>query len=540
MQDHPSRREFLAALGPSILASTCSLPGALAAAPAAPGVITGSVLGDEVGRRVLSEGGNAVDAVVAAALVSCVTNLSNCGIGGYGGHMSIALADGGVASIDFNSTAPFAVTPELFAASDSQGGYNQRGWLSAGVPGVLHGVQLAIDNFGTRSIAEVLQPAIGYARDGFPLPPSTAGAIRRFQEQFLSDPGSAKLLLPDGKPPKSGSTFRNPDLASMLAALADAGTVEPFYRGEFARRIAAAFEEHGGLVTTEDMARYRARVVRPAHLDWRGNDIYTAPLTAGGFTSLQILKLLDALDWFEMPNGPAKAHAELEAYRIAWHDRLTWFGDPGFVEVPLDEFLSNEYAKKQADRIHSAVREKRTVDVNAAARDHGGTCHISAADRAGNLVSMTFTHGQGFGALVTVDGLGLILGHGVSRFDADPSHPNCPGSGKRPLNNMCPTVVVRGGRPVLAIGGRGGRRIPNAIAGVLRRYAGEGVGMPESVAAKRLHTEGDDVVTFEGDRSEETVRYLKSLGYSVKRGRVARVDAASFDPSSATMAVAFH
>ena len=540
MQHHPNRREFLAALGPSILASTCPFPGALAATPAAPGVITGSVLGDEVGRRVLSEGGNAVDAVVAAALVSCVTNLSNCGIGGYGGHMSIALADGRVSSIDFNSTAPFAVTPELFAASDSLGGYNQRGWLSAGVPGVLHGVQLAIDKFGTRSIADVLQPAISYARDGFPLPPSTAGAIRRFQKQFLGDPGSSKLLLPDGKLPKAGSTFRNLDLASMLEALADAGTVEPFYRGEFARRIAAAFEEHGGLLTTEDMAQYRARVVRPAHLHWRGNDIYTAPLTAGGVTSLQILKLLDALDWFGMSNEPAKTHAELEAHRIAWHDRLTWFGDPDFVEIPLEKFLSNEYAKKQANRIHNAVREKRMVHVIGAARDHGGTCHISAADRAGNLVSMTFTHGQGFGALVTVDGLGLILGHGVSRFDADPDHPNSPGPGKRPLNNMCPTVVVRDGRPVLAIGGRGGRRIPNAIACVLRHYAGEGLAVQESVAAKRLHTEGDHVVTFQGERDDETVQYLKSLGYAVNSGKVARVDAASFDPSSAAMATAFN
>ena len=326
----------------------------------------------------------------------------------------------------------------------------------------------------------------------------------------------------------------------MLAALADAGSVEPFYRGEFARRIAAAFKEHGGLLTTEDMAKYEARVVRPSHLHWRGNDIYTAPLTAGGVTSLQILKLLDALDWLGMPDEPAKAHAELEAYRMAWHDRLTWFGDPDFVEIPLDKFLSNEYARKQANRIYKAVREKRMVNVNAAARNHGGTCHICSADKAGNLVSMTFTHGQGFGALVTVDGLGLILGHGVSRFNADPRHPNSPGPGKRPLNNMCPTVVVRNGHPVLAIGGRGGRRIPNAIACVLCRYAGEGLGMRESVAAKRLHTEGDRVVTFQGERDSETVQYLKSLGYSVNSGQVARVDAASFDPSSAALATAFN
>ncbi|MHC4404693.1 MAG: gamma-glutamyltransferase family protein, partial [Planctomycetota bacterium] len=458
MHNHrPNRRQVLAAVGSAAFAAGKPWSSAVAAAPSEPGVITGDSLGEKAGRQVLSDGGNAIDAVAAAALVAGVTNLPNCGIGGYGGHMTLALADGKVASIDFNSTAPAAATSELFAGSSTAGGYGQRGWLSAGVPGTMAGIQTALDRYGTRPLAELIQPAIRYARDGFPLPQGAAQAIRRFEKQFRGDPGSAKLLLPGGQPPEAGSTFRNLDLGQLLETLQEAGSVEPFYRGDAGRHIAAAFQKHGGLVTPDDMAQYRAREVRPLHLSWHGHDVFTAPLTAGGATVLEILKLLDALDWLQMPDGPAKTHARLEAQRIAWHDRLTQFGDPDFVDVPLERFLSDGYAAEQAERVRRAAREKRRVDVGAPARNHDGTCHLSAADHAGNLVAMTLTHGGGFGAQVTVDGLGLILGHGVSRFDPTPGHPNSPGPRKRPLHNMCPTVVLAHGRPVMALGGRGGR-----------------------------------------------------------------------------------
>lgn len=532
-----NRREALAAIGSAAIAA--GRPRSTAAARAStPGVITGDPLGEKVGRQVFSEGGNAVDAVMAAALVAGVTNLANCGLGGYGGHMTLAFADGKVASIDFNSTAPAAATAELFADFDAKGGYNQRGWMSAGVPGTMAGIQLAISRYGTRSFAELVQPALDYAREGFPLSSGAARAIRGAEKRLRSDPGSAKLLFPDGKPPEAGSTFRNPRLANMLQTLAEADSVEPFYRGEIGRRIAAAFQEHGGLVTADDMARHRAREVRPLRLHWRGYDVFTAPLTAGGATVLEILKLLDALDWTEIRDEPAKTHTRLEAQRIAWHDRLTWFGDPDFVDVPLKRFLSDTYAADQARQIGRAVREKRLVDVDAAARNHGGTCHLSAADQAGNLVAMTLTHGGGFGAQVTVDGLGLILGHGVSRFDPNPEHPNSPGPRKRPLHNMCPTVVLKQGRPVMALGGAGGRRIPNAVANVLLKYVGQDAGMSDAVAAARLHTEGGRVVTLENGWPETTARYLATVGYSVRRGKVATVNAASFDPPSGALSTA--
>jgi gamma-glutamyltranspeptidase/glutathione hydrolase len=532
-----NRRELLVAIGSAALAAgrPCSTG---AAGASTPGVISGDPLGEEVGRQVLSEGGNAVDAVAAAALVAATTNLANCGMGGYGGHMTLAFADGKVTSIDFNSAAPATATADLFAARGATGGYGQRGWIAAGVPGTLAGIQMAISRYGTRPLADLIRPAIDYAREGFSLPGGTAQAIRRAGKQLRSDPGSAKLLFPDGEPPRAGSTFRNPDLAKMLQTLAEANSVEPFYRGEIGRRIAAAFRNNGGLVTADDMAQYRAREVRPLRLAWRGYDVFTAPLTAGGATVIQILKVLDTLDCTEIGDEPSKTHTRLEAQRIAWHDRLTRFGDPDFVDVPLERLLSDAYAAVQAERVRHAVRQRRPVDVGAAARNHGGTCHLSAADQAGNLAAMTLTHGGGFGAQITVDGLGLILGHGMSRFDPDPVHPNCPGPGKRPLHNMCPTVVLKESRPLVALGGRGGRRIPNAVANVLLDYVGRSAAVSDAVAAARLHTEGDRVVMLEGGWAETTARHLSAVGYSVRRGKVAVVDAASFDPRTGALSTA--
>jgi gamma-glutamyltranspeptidase/glutathione hydrolase len=211
------------------------------------------------------------------------------------------------------------------------------------------------------------------------------------------------------------------------------------------------------------------------------------------------------------------------------------FGDPDFVDVPLDRLLSETYAAEQAERVRLAVKERQPVNVEAAANGHEGTCHFSAADRDGNLLAMTLTHGGGFGAQVTVEGLGLILGHGVSRFDTDADHPNSPGPGKRPLNNMCPTVVLRNGEPILALGGRGGRRIPNAVVDVLLRFAGQSASITDAVASPRLHTEGTKTVTLEAGWPETTARYLESVGYRVVRGKVARVDAAWRDPETGAM-----
>lgn len=531
------RRDALKVLAASFVAPL--LPEFVLALPDDAGLVVGQPQAARAGMAILESGGNAVDAAVTAALVAGVVAVQQCGIGGYGGHMVIASGDGKkITAIDFNSTAPAAARPEMFALNDKGQVKDQRnslGWLAAGVPGTLAGMQLALDRYGSRPFADIVQPAIEHARSGFEVTSGLATAIRANAGSLRKDAASAKLLLDQGERLQQGKTFRNPDLADMLQKLAERKSVDSFYRGDFGRQIAAEFQKHGGLVTPEDLAAYQAREVSPLALEWRGSTIYTAPLTAGGLTVLQGLAALKALGWETQPAAdPRTTHARLEALRVAWDDRLRLLGDPEKAAVPVERQLSEGHARQTARRVKKAVAEGKPLPGSGDGRPAGGTVHLSAVDRNGMMVALTLTHGSYFGAQVTVAGLGLILGHGMSRFDPRPGLPNSIGPGKRPLHNMCPTIVVRDGRPVLALGATGGRKIPNTVLDVLAHYVGRNTSLSEAMAASRLHTEGDLHVLLEPRWPAETTAYLKKVGYDVKQGTGANCNAVERDRVTGT------
>lgn len=537
MEQQYQRREILALAGSVWLGSVCLDTARGAGEEKARGCVVGQPEAAKAGAEVLASGGNAVDAAVTAALVAGVLAPHQCGPGGYGGHMVIARAGGKkVTAIDFNSAAPQAARDDLFvpdAEGKVEGEINMHGWLAAGVPGTLAGLQLALERYGTRSFRQSVQPALHLVRDGFSVSKAFADSTRITRAQLAKDPGSARLLLRDGEPLKAGSTFRNPDLAKMFQTLADDNSVEAFYRGDIARRIAAAFKQNGGLVTEKDLAAYHAREVEPLQLAWRDCTIHTAPLTAGGTTVLEALTILKELGWDKWEAGTAKtSRALLEVLRIAWEDRLRLLGDPEKAKVPLDRLLSPDYARRMARRVREALDKGVPVRAAADPRPADGTIHLSAADTQGNLIALTLTHGSHYGAQVIVPGLGLILGHGMSRFEPRPGHPNSIGPGKRPLHNMCPTIVLRKGVPVAALGGAGGRKIPNAVFEVLTQYVGHGLSLEDAVAAPGLHTEGDLNVLVEKDWPKEQIELWKKIGYTIRIGPHARISAVSFDPRS--------
>jgi gamma-glutamyltranspeptidase/glutathione hydrolase len=537
---HCNRRAFLGVAGGAIagLAARHAFAGRRRRAA---GLVVCRREAAEAGMQLLASGGNAVDAAVAAALVGCVVKVSKCGIGGYGGHMMIALPDGTATAIDFNSAAPAAARPDMFPLNNDgsvAGNINEFGWLAAGVPGTLAGMQLALGKYGTAPWRRILQPAIRWARDGCRLPmtytfwraPAPPGRPR--------DAAFSRLFTRHGKPLKKGEIHRNPALADMLQELADSGSAEPFYRGPIGRRIAEAFAKNGGIVTADDLASYQAMEVAPLELEWRGYRIATAPLTAGGLTVLQAMAALKALGWADSfanaaasrsGNSAAATQAWLEALRIAWGDRLALLGDPRHVEVPVERLLSESYAQQSAKKIAAAVADGRPVPVADGGRTADGTLHVAAVDADGMMASLTLTHGNSFGAQVAVDELGLILGHGMSRFEPAPGRPNSIAPGKRPLHNMCPTIVFRGGRPVLALGAAGGRRIPNAIFQVLLGYIGEGRSLEESVRMPRLHTEGGLNVYAEATATAAHIEHLKRIGYQIEKPMQSTVSSVEHD-----------
>ena len=492
----------------------------------------GQVVGDpeaaRVGGDVLRNGGNAIDAIVAGAFAAAVTALGHTGIGGYGGAATIAIEGGRrVLSLDFNSTAPSAMREDTFQL-DKQGNVvgrvNEFGWLSAGVPGILAGLALTLKTGGTWSLRDTLQPAIAITRDGFVVSSSLATAIQGSAAQFSKDPGSRKLYFDGDSPQAAGKTFRNPELADMLTTLAQSNLVDPFYRGEYATQIASQFQKHGGLVLAADLASYEAHVVTPLTLDCNGMTIHTAPLTAGGLSVLQAFRTVQAMR-LETISNDVQSIAIVEAMRWAWRDRLQLLGDPNHVEVPIAKLLSEEYAGESALQIMRAIASRRPIEHRVKSNDQGGTIHLSSADKHGNFASLTLTHGGGFGAKVTVEGLGLTLGHGVSRFDVTPGHPNAPGPSKRPLHNMVPSIVTQNGQALLAVGGRGGRKIPNAVFTFLTEFVLQKQSIAESMAAPRMHTEGNLALELEKNWPDQDRKRLTDFGYQVKAAGSATLSA---------------
>ena len=524
MNRHITRRTILRRTTAAVASGIFS-PRILIGAPrpdSSHGYVVGEPGVEGIGAKILADGGNAFDAIVATALAGAVTQPHQTGIGGYAAHAMLAY-DGGrrIIALDANSTAPAAMRADTFkpdADGNVPGRINEHGWLASGVPGLIAGLHLIVQKFGTRPFSEALRPAIGLLREGFLVP---AGPLRAAAAQMARDPGSRKLYYPNGDSPPDGSISKNPDLAELLEALAKANSVEPFYRGDIAQRIAEGFQKNGGLVTTQDLAAYQARLVEPISFNWDAQTVHTCPLTCGGVTMLQMLALLRALDWEKMPAGLTRTHTQIEAMRLAWHDRLTLLGDPEFVNVPQTKLLSEDYSHECAEKIQATVKAGKLLAHAVTPQDHGGTLNFSAMDEQGNFAALTLTHGNAFGAQVTVDGLGLTLGHGMSRFDPHPGHPNAPGPGKKPLHNMAPTLITRGGQPIIAVGGRGGRKIPNSIFQFLTQSVVLGQSFDASLNASRIHTEGDISVEFEKTWLESETTALKRIGYDVKSNATA-------------------
>lgn len=506
--------------------------GAAAKRTLSAGSIVGDVGGARTGREVLASGGNPIDAAVTAALVSCIVSPSHCGIGGYGGHMTICMAGHRPVSIDYNSLAPAEATPEMFW--DNQAGRAKEqiylaGWLSAGVPGVLAGMEYALKHYGTRSFRDVLQPAIKLARDGMVIDHVCAEGISVSASLLAKDPASAKLYFHNGQPFKEGEVLRNPELAEMLETLAKRNSADSFYRGDIAQRIADGFKRNGGLVTTKDLAAYHARKVTPLEVSAKGSRVYTAPLTAGGLSALEILAVLRAMEWTGQGDSPEKTHSRLEAMRLVWKDRVELLGDPEKANVPVKRLLSEEHASEFAGIANAAAKGGRPAEIQINPETGSGTTNISCADGHGNVVAMTLTHGADFGAKVSVEGLGLTLGHGMRKFNPYPGHPNAPGPWKRPVHNMCPSVVLWENGRATAVGGAGGVRIPNAVTDFLITHVLENRSITEAMAAPRMNTNGDLNVMLESSWPAADAEYLGKVGFKITRGRGAHLSAVSFD-----------
>jgi gamma-glutamyltranspeptidase/glutathione hydrolase len=478
------------------------------------------------GLEVLRHGGNAVDAAVAAAATLGVTEAYSAGVGG-GGFMVVHLAkERRVVTIDGRETAPAAFREDSFIdpATGQPIPFAERvtSGLGVGVPGTVATWQRALRKYGTRPLGKLLQPAIRVAERGFVVDQTFHDQTASNAARFAAFPATAELFLPGGAPPPVGSVLRNPDLARTYRLLARRGT-HPFYRGRIAEAIAETVQDppvdpastlnvRPGLMTEADLAAYRALDRPPTRVGYRGYQVYgMGPPSSGGSTVGEALNILEGYDLGGESYTQALFHY-LEATRLAFADRNRWVGDPDFVDVPLRGLLSQGFADERRCLIGDRANVSPVPPGDpfppfgpgcpagvavAGPAERPATTHLTVADRWGNVVSYTLTIEQTGGSGIVVPGYGFLLNNELTDFNPAPlfpgvPDPNLPAPGKRPRSSMSPTIVVRDGRPVVAVGSPGGATIITTVLQILVEHLDRGRSLPEAIAAPRVSQRNSD------------------------------------------------
>lgn len=480
----------------------------------------------EVAAGILTSGGNAVDASIAAAFSLAVT-LPEAGNIGGGGFMLVHV-DGESKFIDYRETAPAQAHRNMYL--DENGNFIQRssliGHRAAAVPGTVAGMWLAHQRYGTLPWAELLGPAIALARDGFIVPKQLADNA---SEIVVWHNGAVEFEGRFGKL-VAGEIFKQENLARTLERIANKGKDE-FYQGETARLIVDEMTRGGGLITADDLAHYKAALREPLRVEWRGREILSAPPpSSGGFALIQLLKIKDLLSHeFEgiSHNSPQYIHLVAEIEKRVFADRAEYLGDPDYVDVPLDTLLSDAYLRIRAGEVNnSEISGLSDVTPGIESLD---TTHFSIIDAHGNAVSNTYTLNWTFGSGVVVGGAGFLLNDEMDDFSAKPGAPNIFGvvgnaaneiqPGKRMLSSMSPTILLRDGEVELVIGTPGGSTIFTSVFQNILNIYDYGMTPGEASAASRFHHQllPADLITYSPGvpLPGETISALGDMGYRV-------------------------
>lgn len=501
-------------------------------------VVSGHPLASAIGRDVLREGGNAIDATVAVGLALAVVHPEAGNIGG-GGFMLIRKADGRVAALDYRETAPAGATRDMFVGPD--GSPTDRSWtghLAVGVPGAVAGLAEAHRRFGTLPWARLVEPAVALARDGFAVDAYRHTSIADAAARLRRFPTSARQFLPGGRPPAVGQLLRQPDLARTLEAIRDRG-VDGFYRGRVADLIVAEMRRGRGLVTHADLTGYLPRWREPLAFQYRGHTILSMPpASSGGLTLALILNILEGFDPLPAFGTARLMHLSAEAMRRAFVERNADLGDPDFVTNPVERMISKDHAARRRAEIQ-LDRASVTPPATEGGARGSSTTHYSVVDSEGNAVSTTTTLNNSYGSAVTVTGAGFLLNNEMDDFTTAPGRPNNYGlvqgeanaiaPGKRMLSAMTPSLVLDPtGRLLLVVGTPGGPTIITQVFQVISNVVDHGMTLPEALAAPRMHHQAlpDRIQLEEGGYSAEVLAALRALGHRVEtRGYMGDVEA---------------
>jgi gamma-glutamyltranspeptidase/glutathione hydrolase len=454
------------------------------------------------GLEALARGGNAFDAAVATAFALTVVEPMMVSIFGAGFVLGRA-ADGEIFVVDNYAVAPRAAHDGMFTPDPSRGGempavdrVNEVGHLAVAVPGALRAWCDLLAARGRLPLGTVMAPAIRFAADGYPASPYLVETIREAAADLGRFPASAEVFLPGGAVPRAGDPIVRRDYAATLETIARDGP-DALYDGPIGERVCADMRRHGGLISPDDLRGYRTESRQPVRGSYRGDEIVSVPPTSSG--GAMIVAGLNVLEGFDVPAlGFATAdgvHLLAETLKLLFVDRFTYLGDPAFVSNPIAGLTDKEYAAGRRQLVDMARVGRHGPGQPAGS---GDTTHLTVMDHAGNVVAMTQTLHAAFGSRVTTPGTGMLLNNCMWIFDPHRGRPNSVAPGKRPLSSMSPTIVLRGGQPLFALGTPGGTRIFPAVLQAIVNVLDHGMTLQEAVEAPRVWTSGGPLVVEDG------------------------------------------
>lgn len=494
-------------------------------------VVSSQHLASQAGADILKAGGNAVDAAVAVGYAQAVVNPC-CGNIGGGGFMTLHLADGKNIFINFRETAPASASADMYLDKDGNliKDASLYGYLAAGVPGTVKGLDYALEKYGTMKREQVMAPAIKLARDGFILTRADTDVLDTTTARFKQDPEAARIFLkPDGSAFQPGDRLIQSDLANTLERIAKEGP-PAFYEGDIPQIVEKASQAGGGKLTAKDFADYTISEVAPVTCTYRGYEFISAPPpSSGGVTICQTLNILEGYDLKAMGfNSADYIHTLTEAMRHSYMDRNTFLGDPAFVKNPTEKLTSKAYAEElRKEIIPGKATPSAQVQPGTGPHEKPETTHYSVVDNKGNAVSTTYTINGRFGAVVIPPGTGFFLNDEMDDFTTKIGEKNMYGlvqgernaiaPGKRPLSSMSPTIVTKDGKIFLVLGSPGGSRIISITLQTALNIIDHGMAPQEAVNAPRIHHQWlpDEVYYEQRGVSKDSLNLLDKMGYKM-------------------------
>jgi gamma-glutamyltranspeptidase/glutathione hydrolase len=494
-------------------------------------------LASKAGVQILQEGGNAVDAACATMLALNVVEPNASGIGG-GGFMVIRFAQTGeVVELDYREVAPASSTKDMYASDKAkEEKVSKLGGLAVGVPGELMGIYTALEKYGTMTFAEVAEPAIKLAEEGFQVHPMQTQIITDNFDK-LSKYSEDSVYLQDGLPVQAGEILKTPGIAKAFRLIGEQGP-QAFYNGPIGEAVVAAVNRAGGAMSMEDLRNYKVLLREPVHGTYRGYGIYsTPPASSGGAHIVQLLNILENLPVNQLRhNSPEYLHYLAESMKLVFADRQKFMADTAFVDVPLTGLTSKEYASMLASRIkkYDVMEDVQPGDpwpfngnttasayVGGTDDIHLSTSHFSVVDRQGNIVASTNTVNYFFGSGVVEPEYGIVLNNQMDDFAKDPQSVNAPEPGKRPLSSMSPSIVLDPeGRPFMTIGAAGAWRIITAVSQIIMNVVDFGMTMDEAIEQPRIfcyaYNGKSGPLRVEDNMDPETVKLLQWRGHNVE------------------------